>query len=218
MAIFLTQRFHLPFLGLGLVLCCHGPAWTGTAPDAPAPPAAGLDTQAVHHEYVNGNFETVIARLNGSVLAGGFGLVAACDLAHAADHARFGLPEVRVGVFPLMITVPLLRQVPERRLKEMAYLGETIGAEEAERWNVINRAVPASELDAAIEDVIAKLTLGAPGAIAAGKKALFAIGDLDRQAGLAFAERLIAELGGSVEAAEGRAAFGEKRRPAWTNI
>jgi methylglutaconyl-CoA hydratase len=160
----------------------------------------------------------VIARLNGTALAGGFGLVAACDLAYAANHARFGLPEVRVGVFPLMITVPLLRQVPERRLKEMAYLGETIGAEEAERWSVINRAVPAAELDELIEDVIAKLTLGAPGAVSAGKKALFAIGDLDRPAGLAFAERLIAELGGSTEAAEGRAAFGDKRKPAWTSI
>jgi methylglutaconyl-CoA hydratase len=160
----------------------------------------------------------VIARLNGTALAGGFGLVAACDLAYAANHARFGLPEVRVGVFPLMITVPLLRQVPERRLKEMAYLGETIGAEEAERWSVINRAVPAAELDGLIEDVIAKLTLGAPGAVSAGKKALLAIGDLDRPAGLAFAERLIAELGGSTEAAEGRAAFGEKRKPAWTSI
>ena len=157
----------------------------------------------------------VIARLNGSALAGGFGLAAACDLAYAADHARFGLPEVRVGVFPLMITVPLLRQMPERRLREMAYLGETISAEEAERWNIINRAVPAGELDATIDDVIAKLALGAPGALSAGKKALFAIGDLDRQAGLAFAERTIAELGGSAEAAEGRAAFGEKRKPAW---
>jgi methylglutaconyl-CoA hydratase len=158
----------------------------------------------------------VIARLNGSALAGGFGLVAACDLAYAADHARFGLPEVRVGVFPLMISVPLLRQIPERRLREMAYLGETVSAEEAERWNVINRAVAAAELDTVVEDVVAKLTLGAPGAIAAGKKALFDIGDLDRQAGLALAEGTIAKLGGGAEAAEGRTAFGEKRKPAWT--
>lgn len=118
-------------------------------------------------------------------------------------------------MFPLMIMVPLLRQVPERRLKEMAYLGETIDAGEAERWNVINRAVAVADLDAVIEDVIAKLTLGAPGALTAGKKALLAIGDLDRQAGLAFAERTIAELGGGAEAAEGRAAFSEKRKPAW---
>jgi methylglutaconyl-CoA hydratase len=105
--------------------------------------------------------------------------------------------------------------VPERRLREMAYLGETIGTDEAERWNVINRAVAAGELDTLIEDVVAKLTLGAPGATATGKKALFAIGDLDRPGGLALAERIIAELGGSAEAAEGRAAFAEKRKPVW---
>ena len=159
----------------------------------------------------------VIARLNGSALAGGFGLVAACDLAYAADHARFGLPEVRVGVFPLMIVVRLLRQMPERRLREMAYLGETISAGEAERWNVVNRAVPAAELDAVIAEVIAKLSLGAPGAVAVGKKALLEIADLDRQAALLFAERTIAALGDGAEAAEGRAAFAEKRKPAWAN-
>ena len=66
-------------------------------------------------------------------------------------------------------------------------------------------------------DVIAKLSLGAPGAMASGKKALFEIADLDRHAGLLLAERTISELGGGAEAAEGRAAFAEKRKPAWTN-
>jgi methylglutaconyl-CoA hydratase len=158
----------------------------------------------------------VVARVNGAALAGGFGLVAACDLAYAADHARFGLPEVRVGVFPMMIAVRLLRQMPERHLRAMAYLGETIGAEEAVIYNVINAASPDSELDGLIDSVIERLCLAAPGALAAGKKALFEIGDVDRIAGLAFAERAIAQLGGSAEAAEGRAAFAERRKPRWT--
>lgn len=157
----------------------------------------------------------VIARVNGAALAGGFGLVAACDLAYAVDHARFGLPEVRVGVFPMMIATRLLHQVPERRLQEMAYLGETIGAEEAVRWNVINGAVPAARLDGLVDEVIARLVLGAPGAMAAGKRALFDIRERDREAALAYAERAIAALGESAEAAEGRAAFAEKRKPAW---
>lgn len=157
----------------------------------------------------------VIARINGAALAGGFGLVAACDLAYAADHARFGLPEVRVGVFPMMIATRLLHQVPERRLRELAYLGETIGAEEAVQWNVINRAVAAADLDAVIDEVIARLALAAPSALTAGKSALYEIGDLDRHAALAFAERAIAQLGDSAEAAEGRAAFAEKRKPGW---
>ena len=157
----------------------------------------------------------VIARINGAALAGGFGLVAACDLAYAADHARFGLPEVRVGVFPMMIATRLLHQVPERRLRELAYLGETIGAEEAVQWNVINSSVAAIDLDAVIDEVIEKLTLAAPSALAAGKRALYDIADLDRHAALAFAERAIGQLGDSAEAAEGRAAFTDKRKPAW---
>lgn len=157
----------------------------------------------------------VVARVNGSALAGGFGLVAACDLAYAADHARFGLPEVRVGVFPMMIATRLVHQVPERRLRELAYLGETIGTEEALQWSIINRAVPAAELDGLIHEVLGKLTLAAPDALAAGKKALFDIKDLERETALAYAERAIAMLGESADAAEGRAAFGDKRKPAW---
>jgi methylglutaconyl-CoA hydratase len=157
----------------------------------------------------------VIARLNGSALAGGFGLVASCDLAYAVDHARFGLPEVRVGVFPLMIATRLVHQVPERRLRELAYLGETIGAEEAVTWNIVNRAVPAAELDGLIEEVIGKLTLAAPNAVAAGKKALFDIRELEREPAMIYAEKAIGVLGDSAEAAEGRAAFAEKRKPVW---
>jgi enoyl-CoA hydratase/carnithine racemase len=157
----------------------------------------------------------VIARINGSALAGGFGLVAACDLAYAADHARFGLPEVRVGVFPMMIATRLVHQVPERRLRELAYLGGTIGVDEALQWNVVNGAVPAAELDASIDEVVQRLTLAAPAALALGKKALFDIRDLGREPALAYAEKAIGVLGDSAEAAEGRAAFSEKRKPGW---
>jgi methylglutaconyl-CoA hydratase len=157
----------------------------------------------------------VIARVNGSALAGGLGLVAACDLAYAADHAKFGMPEVRVGVFPMMIATRLTRQVPERRFREMAYLGEMIGTEEAERYGLINRAVPAAELDALIRSVLGKLMLGAPGAISAGKKALSEMQDMPQAERLSHAERMIAILGDSAEAREGRAAFAERRKPGW---
>jgi methylglutaconyl-CoA hydratase len=157
----------------------------------------------------------VIARLNGSALAGGLGLVAACDLAYAADHAKFGLPEVRVGVFPMMIATRLVHQIPERRFREMAYLGETIGADEAERYGLINHAVPGAELDALIQSVLGRLMLAAPGAISAGKKALSEMQDMPQAEKLAFAERMIATLGDSSEAREGRAAFAEKRKPNW---
>lgn len=157
----------------------------------------------------------VIGRLNGSALAGGLGLVSACDLVYAADHARFGLPEVKAGVFPMMITTNLIRQIPRRRFYEMAYLGEALTASEAERCDIINCAVPAEELDALIDSVLAKLMANSPAAISAGKKAIMQMQDMTVPQTLAFAELMIARLGASSDALEGRAAFAEKRKPKW---
>lgn len=157
----------------------------------------------------------VIARVNGSVLAGGMGLVAACDLAYAADHARFGLPEVRVGIFPMMVATRLLIQIPRRRLHEMAYLGDALNAEDAERYGLINRSVPAADLDTVLADVLAKLRLNSPGAIAVGKRAMREMQHMSQTDMLVRAEKLIAELSDSPDAREGRAAFAEKRKPRW---
>lgn len=157
----------------------------------------------------------VIARINGRVLAGGLGLIAACDLTYAADHAQFGLPEVRVGLFPAMVAAKLLAKIPPSRLHEMAYLGQPIGAEEAERIGLINRAVPSAELDGVIEAVLVRLRQNAPGAIAAGKAALLAMRDMPASERLAFAESVIARISGNEEAREGRNAFAEKRPPIW---
>jgi enoyl-CoA hydratase/carnithine racemase len=157
----------------------------------------------------------VIARINGRVLAGGLGLVAACDLAFTADHAEFGLPEVRVGLFPAMVAAKLLAKMPLGGLQEMAYLGQPVSAAEATRLGLVNRTAPAAELDRLIEDVVAKLRQNAPGAIAAGKAALLAMRDMSSDERLAFAESTIATLSGSDEAREGRQAFAEKRPPIW---
>ncbi|MCZ7468986.1 enoyl-CoA hydratase-related protein [Agrobacterium sp. O3.4] len=157
----------------------------------------------------------VIARINGRVLAGGLGLIAACDLAYAADHAEFGLPEVRIGLFPAMVAAKLLAKMPLGGLQEMAYLGQPVSAAEATRLGLVNRTAPAAELDRLIEDVLAKLRQNAPGAIAAGKAALLAMRDMPSDERLAFAETTIATLSGSDEAREGRQAFAEKRPPIW---
>jgi enoyl-CoA hydratase/carnithine racemase len=158
----------------------------------------------------------VIARINGSVLAGGMGLLATCDLAYTADHARFALPEVRVGVFPMMVATRLLSQIPRRRLQEMAYLGESISAQAAEECGLVNRAVPAVALDGVIVDVLAELRQNSPAAISAGKRTILEMQDMALADRLAFAEAKIAELGDSPDAREGRAAFAEKRKPRWT--
>lgn len=158
----------------------------------------------------------VIARINGRVLAGGLGVVAACDLAYAADHAEFGLPEVRVGLFPAMVAAKLLAKIPLGGLQEMAYLGQPVSAPEATRLGLVNRTAPAAELDGLIEDVLAKLRQNAPGAIAAGKAALLAMRDMSSDERLAFAESAIAAISSSDEAREGRQAFAEKQPPIWT--
>jgi methylglutaconyl-CoA hydratase len=157
----------------------------------------------------------VLARVNGSALAGGLGLVAACDLAYAADQAKFGLPEVRVGLFPMMVTTLIINQMPRRRFQEMVYLGDPIDAAEAQQYGLINQAVPANRLDRTIEDVLARFMLNSPAAISAGKKAIVDMQDMAQPEMLAYAERMIAALGDSQDAREGRAAFTEKRKPRW---
>ena len=157
----------------------------------------------------------VIARINGTVLAGGIGLVAACDLAYAAEHAKFGLPEVRVGLFPMMVAAKLMPVMGLRRLQEMAYLGETFTAATAEDCGLITRSVPQAELDTVLSAVLAALGQGSPAAIGAGKRALREMKEMAGGERLAFAERAIADLSQSPEALEGRAAFAEKRKPWW---
>lgn len=157
----------------------------------------------------------VIARVNGRVLAGGLGLIAACDLAYAADHAEFGLPEVRVGLFPAMVAAKLLAKIPLSRLHEMAYLGQPVTAAEAEGIGLINRTAPRAELDGVIEGVLARLRQNAPGAVAAGKAALLTMRDMPASERLAFAESVIAKISSSEEAREGRDAFAGKRPPLW---
>ena len=89
----------------------------------------------------------LIARLNGHALAGGFGLACACDLVVAREDALIGVPEVRVGLFPMMILPYLLRVVPYRTLMELCITGEPITAAEAARREIVNYAVPGAELD-----------------------------------------------------------------------
>jgi enoyl-CoA hydratase/carnithine racemase len=157
----------------------------------------------------------IIGRLNGSALAGGLGIVSACDLVYAADHGKFGMPEVRAGLFPMMITTNLIRQVPRRRFYEMVYLGDALTAAEAERYDLINRAVPSAELDAVVDGVLARLMANSPSAISAGKKALNQMEDMTAPQMLSFAELMIGRLSMSEDAREGRTAFAEKRKPRW---
>jgi enoyl-CoA hydratase/carnithine racemase len=157
----------------------------------------------------------LIARVNGACIAGGMGLMALCDLAIAAEHARFGLPEVRVGVFPMQVLVLLRATVHARHLNQLCLTGEQIGAPRAADIGLINEVAPAGELDARVEATIQLLRSASPVAVRRGKHALFALEHMAFEEAIAFAEAQIALASRSSDAAEGLQAFNEKRKPRW---
>jgi enoyl-CoA hydratase/carnithine racemase len=157
----------------------------------------------------------LIARVNGHTMAGGLGLMGMCDMAVAADHALFGMPEVKIGVFPMQIMAVLQRIIPSRKLYEMALTGEPIDAAEALGLGLINYAVPAADLDARLDWLLARLLDKSPTAIRRGKYAMRQTEALDFDHSAAFMEGQIGTLALTEDAAEGRLAFNEKRKPIW---
>jgi enoyl-CoA hydratase/carnithine racemase len=158
----------------------------------------------------------VIARVNGHALAGGFGLVCACDFAVVADHARLGVPEARVGIFPMMILPFMLRTIPRRKLLELCVTGEPISAADALAHGMINDVVPRSALDDKVAVLVAAIAASSPTAIGIGRRALATIDGLSLEAGLEYAQRVLPQLVRTQDAREGFRAFNEKRSPVWT--
>jgi enoyl-CoA hydratase/carnithine racemase len=157
----------------------------------------------------------VIARVNGHALAGGFGLVCACDFAIVADHARLGVPEARIGIFPMMILPFMLRTIPRRKLLELCVTGEPISAADALSYGVVNYVVPAAALDGKVDALVGSITASSPTAISIGRRALATIDSLSLQAGLEYAQRVLPQLARTQDAREGFRAFNEKRSPIW---
>jgi len=157
-----------------------------------------------------------IARVNGACMAGGMGLLCMTDLAVAADSVVFGLPEVKVGVFPMQV-MSLLQQIAPRRLvREWALGGEPFDAVQALQAGLVNHVVPAVELDAKTEWLVARLVDKSPTAIRRGKYALRAIEAMSFDQAIAYTEGQIALLAMTDDAREGLASFNEKRKPRWT--
>ncbi|MDI3258679.1 MAG: enoyl-CoA hydratase-related protein [Sinobacteraceae bacterium] len=158
----------------------------------------------------------VIARVNGHVMAGGFGLLCACDLAVAADDVRFGTTEPKIGITPMMILPHMLRVLPARRLQEMCITGETFGARELLEWGVVNYVVPRAELDAKLDWLLARILDKSPTAIRLGKQAFHAMRDMSLRDALEYAQVMVPVMSSTEDAKEGLAAFAEKRAPKFT--
>lgn len=157
-----------------------------------------------------------IARINGACMAGGMGLLGMADIAVAADHATFGLPEVRIGVFPMQVFALLQPLVPPRLLREWCLTGERFDAQRAHAAGLLNYVVPASELDAKVNALANSLVAGSPTAMRRGLYACQSMEHMSFSQAIAFAESQIALVAGTQDAREGLAAFNERRSPVWT--
>lgn len=157
----------------------------------------------------------IIARVNGPALGGGLGLVAASTFAIAHTDAPLGTPEVNVGLFPMMIMAALARQVPRRKLLEMMLFGHKMTADEALALGLLNRVVPAEELDEAVQAVVDEIKEKSPLTIALGLRAFAEQDDLAMTDALPLLRNKLAEILGTEDAQEGLTAFLEKRNPVW---
>lgn len=157
----------------------------------------------------------VIGRIDGHAVAGGVGLAAAFDISIARDDALLGFTEVRVGVIPAIISVVCLPKMRRGDALEAFLRGRRFPAPEAAALGLITRAVPAHELDSAVAEVVADLVRGGPNALGEAKRLVYEIPTLSAEEAFRVTAARSAALFGSEEAAEGMAAFLEKRRPSW---
>jgi enoyl-CoA hydratase/carnithine racemase len=160
--------------------------------------------------------KATIARVQGWAMAGGLGLALACDLVVASERARFGAPEVDVGLWPYMITVPLVRSMAPKKALELMLTGRVVEAAEADRLGFVTRVVPHGELDAAVAELAATLAAKSPTATRLGRSAFYAVWDMAAEQALAHLHAMLTVTAHTEDAAEGITAFLEKRPPRWT--
>ena len=200
------------------VFCAGGDLTGGMTGDVAAGFLATVDDKAAFIHVMNELNQLgkpVVARVNGHVLAGGVGLMLACDLVVAADDVELGLPEVRVGLWPMMVTALLTRHVGRKVAAELLMLGERIDMAEARRLGLVNRVVPRARLDDAVGHMVENLAARSPAVMRLGKDALYQTEDQPLDAALwSLRDRLVVNTL-LEDAAEGVTAFFEKRAPVW---
>lgn len=158
----------------------------------------------------------IVARVNGHAMAGGMGLLCACDMAIACDDARFGTPEAGIGVFPMMILTYMLRIVPRRKLFEMCFTADPFDAREALELGLVNHVVPRAELDARLDRLLTRMIENSPTAFRLGKQAFHAMQDMSLREAFEYAQLMVPVMASTGDAREGMSAFREKRKPVWT--
>jgi enoyl-CoA hydratase/carnithine racemase len=210
------------FAGTGDKAFCAGADLSGMVPKDPG---GSTDEYAQHHQargWLAELFEEMwhlgkptIARVQGWAVAGGFGLALACDMVIASDQARFGAPELNVGLWPYMVTVPMLRSMAPKKALDLMLTSRMVSAEEGERMGFVSRLVTPDRLDAEVAEVTAVLASKPPGVMRMGRESFYAVLDTSASEALPYLHAMLTVTSQTAEAAEGIAAFAEKRPPSW---
>ncbi|RFA12571.1 enoyl-CoA hydratase [Subtercola boreus] len=158
----------------------------------------------------------VICAANGDVLAGAFGLALACDLVIAKESARFGCPEINVGVFPFMISALLYRNIDRMKANELMMVGDLVTATEGKELGFVNRVVPDDDFEAEVLAWALRIATKSPLLMRLGKEAIDATRDLPLGDAFDVLQHHLADAFGTADMKEGVAAFREKRDPVWS--
>lgn len=160
--------------------------------------------------------QPVIARVPGFALAGGCGLAVATDFTLASESARFGLPEIGIGLLPLMVSAPIYRALGSRkRLLDLVLTGREIDAAEALEIGLVTRVVPDGELDRELSSLTRHLASLSPSALRLGKEAIYTLCEMGEEASLKYLREAVVLTSRTEDAREGISAFFEKREPVW---
>lgn len=180
------------------------------------------DSQAIFDRYARlisrlaAYPKPTLARVNGYCLAGGTGFMLGCDIVIAKASAKFGTPEVNVGLFPMMIGALIFRNVPRKKAMEMIMLGEKLTADQALDMGLITRVVPDAEFDVEVQAVLSALAGKSPVGMRLGKAAFAAVEQMPLEEAVLYLGGQLAEVAATEDAREGIMAFLEKRSPQFT--
>ena len=155
----------------------------------------------------------IVGRINGHALAGGFGLACSCDILVAVDTATFGLPEINVGIWPMMIQAILTRNIPRKILAEMEMLGDRWTASQLQSVGVVNRVVEHHLLDSTVDEIAQALAKKSPVAMRLGRDSLYRQQDMDFRSALHYLHGQFLLVSETEDSREGIKAFFEKREP-----
>lgn len=157
----------------------------------------------------------LVGRINGHALAGGLGVALACDVLVASADAQFGTPEVRVGLWPYMISALVVEHLGPKRAMELMMTGRRLSAEEARDWGLVNVVVPPAELDDAVRSMTDQFVQGSPVALRLGKQATARAREMGPAASLPYLHGMLDLNAQTEDASEGIQAFFQKRAPQW---